>query len=158
MSGTGPRRPWLYDPSAGGLLVRAHRPSSAGAVGAAVSDVLWTDVLRVVRWATATLDCRPVLVDGTAWRTAAASAGLLRRLPGLCGEVGLTWGGVAATSGTEGSARERLRGATDRLSGHLRSPADEVVDADLLAAVAADAVGAAAVALLAEEADWRVRR
>ncbi|GAA4727550.1 hypothetical protein GCM10023328_02260 [Modestobacter marinus] len=157
MSAPGPRRPWLYDPSAGGRAVRAHRPPSAGAVDAVVSDALWTDVLRVVRWATATLDCRPELVHGTAWRTAAASAGLLRRLRGLCAEVGLVWPGFSAVD-PDGPARGRLRAATGRLSAHLSSPGQDVLTSEGLAAVAADvdAVGAAAVALLAEEADRTV--
>ena len=57
MRGTGPRRPWLYDPSLGGVLVRAHRPPAAGAASSVVSDVVWGDVLGVLRWAEATLTC-----------------------------------------------------------------------------------------------------
>jgi len=156
MSGTGPR-PWLYDPSVGGLLVRAHRPPTAGAVGSVVSDALWSDVLALVRWAEATLGCGTGLVAGTAWRTASASAALLRRLPGLCGELGLAWPGVPVPAPqADGSAPERLRAAADRLAGHLWSPVEGLGDRDLLEAVAADvdAVGAAAIALLAERADW----
>ncbi|MGY5884126.1 hypothetical protein [Modestobacter lacusdianchii] len=161
MSAPGPRRPWLYDPSAGDLLVRAHRPPSAGAAADVVSDAVWRDVLRLVRWATATLDCPPELVTGTAWRTAATSAALLRRLPGLCVAAGLAWPGVPAGAvDADDSARARLRAATHRLAALLGSPDAELGDPALLAAVVADvdAVGAAAIALLAEEADWTVRR
>ena len=156
MSGTDPR-PWLYDPAVGGLLVRAHRPPAAGAVGSLVSDALWSDVLALVRWAEATLGCGTGLVAGTAWRTAAASAGLLRRLPGLCGELGLAWPGASVPAPeVDGGARERLRAAVDRLAGHLWSSVEGLGDRDLLGAVAADVdeVGAAAIALLAERADW----
>ncbi|WP_299952629.1 hypothetical protein [uncultured Modestobacter sp.] len=161
MSTPGPRRPWLYDPSAGDLLVRAHRPPSAGAAADVVSDAVWRDVLRLVRWAAATLDCAPGLLAGTAWRTAATSAALLRRLPGLCVAAGLAWPGVPVGPGdADDSGRARLRTATDRLAALLGSPDAELGDPVLLAAVAADvdAVGAAAIALLAEETDWTVRR
>jgi len=163
MSGTGPRRPWLYDPSLGGLLIRGHRPPTAGAVDSVVSDTVWTDVLGVLRWADATLCCRPELAGGTAWRTAAASAALLRRLPGLCDEVGVAW--VGAGGGPEGApvpAVERLRAAADRLALRLCSREGavagsvaavlEVVLTDLARDV--DEVGAAAIAVLTESTDW----
>ena len=158
MSGTGPRRPWLYDPSLGGPLVRAHRPPSAGAAGSVVSDTVWSEVLAVVRWAQATLGCRSDLVPGAAWRTASASAGLLRRLPGLCGELGIAWPGVPApATDPERPGRERLAVAADRLAARLCSAEEVLDDPALLAAVAADVdeVGAASIALLAEGADWR---
>jgi hypothetical protein len=126
-----------------------------------VSDAVWSDVLAVVRWAEATLGCGTDLVAGTAWRTAATSAALLRRLPGLCGELGLAWPGVPVPApDAEGDGRARLRAAADRLAGRLWSPAEGLGDRDLVAAVAGDVdeVGAAAIALLAEGADWaRVR-
>ena len=157
MSATGARRPWLYDPSVGGSLVRAHRPPAAGAVGSVVSDAVWGDVLALVRWAEATLGCAAELVPGTAWRTAAASAGLLRRLPGFCGELAVAWPGVPVpTPEPDGDGRQRLCAAADRLATHLWSPAEGLGDHALLAAVAADVdeVGASAIALLAERADW----
>ncbi|OMQ14017.1 hypothetical protein A7K94_0219595, partial [Modestobacter sp. VKM Ac-2676] len=64
-------------------MVRSHRPPSGGAVTQVVSDVLWAEVVTLVRWAEATGTCRPELVSGSAWRTAVASAGLLARLPGF---------------------------------------------------------------------------
>jgi hypothetical protein len=161
MSTTGPRRPWLYDPSLGGVLVRAHRPPAAGALRSVVSDVVWTDVLGVLRWAEATLTCRTDLAPGTAWRTAAAAAALLRRLPGLCDEVGVPWVGAGGGPGAEQvPVAVRLRTAADRLAWRLCSPDDrtaellQIVLRDLARDV--DEVGAAAIAVLAEGTDWTV--
>jgi hypothetical protein len=158
MSGTGHRRPWLYDPSLGGVLVRAHRSPTAGAAASVVSDVVWTDVLGVLRWGEATLTCPPQLVGGTAWRTAVTSAGLLRRLPGLCAEAGVAWPGPAAVAVLEAPAAERLRTAAERLALRLCSP-EEGVPGPLRNAVDAlardvDEVGAAAIAVLADVTDW----
>jgi hypothetical protein len=159
MSGTGTRRPWLYDLSLGGVLVRAHRAPAGGAAGSVVSDAVWGDVLGVLRWAEATLTCPPELTGGTAWRTAAASAGLLRRLPGLCAEAGVAWPGPApAAEAGDVPAARRLRAAADRLALRLCSP-EEGVTGPLRAALAdlagdVDEVGAAAIALLAEGTDW----
>jgi hypothetical protein len=159
MRGTGPRRPWLFDPSLGGVLVRAHRPPAAGAASSVVSDVVWGDVLGVLRWAEATLTCPPELTGGTAWRTAAASAGLLRRLPGLCAEAGVAWPGPApAPLPGELPAARRLHAAADRLALRLCAPEEGVAGPlrDALADLARDVdeVGAAAIALLAEGTDW----
>ena len=161
MSTPGPRRPWLYDPSLGALLVRAHRPPAAGALRSVVSDAVWSDVLGVLRWAEATLTCRPDLAAGTAWRTAAAAAALLRRLPGLCDEVGVAWAGAGGEPGAaQVPAAVRLRTAADRLALRLCSPDDgtedqlEIVLRDLARDV--DEVGAAAIAVLAEGSDWTV--
>ncbi|WP_138756985.1 hypothetical protein [Modestobacter altitudinis] len=159
----GPRRPWLYDPSLGGVLVRAHRSPVAGAASSVVSDVVWGDVLAVLRWAEATLTCPPELTGGTAWRTAAASAGMLRRLPGLCRETGVAWPGPApASPAGEVPAVQRLRTAADRLAVRLCSPEEGVAGPlrDSLADLARDVdeVGAAAIALLAEGADWTAAR
>jgi hypothetical protein len=80
-------------------------------------------VLGVLRWAEATLTCRGELAGGSAWRTAAASAALLRTLPGLCSEVGVAWvGPVGEPGATPMAARERLRTAADRLALRLCSP------------------------------------
>jgi hypothetical protein len=163
MRGTGPRRPWLYDPSLGGVLVRGHRPPAAGTVGSVVSDVVWSSVLGVLRWAEATLTCRVELAGGSAWRTAAASAALLRMLPGLCSEVGVPWtGAVGEPVPAVMSAAERLRTAADRLALRLCSPDGRDDRPVVLAAVlaelagAVDEVGAAAIAVLLEGADWTV--
>jgi hypothetical protein len=162
MSGTGPRRPWLYDPSLGGVLVRAHRSPVAGAAGSVVSDAVWTDVLGVLRWAEATLSCPPELVGGTAWRTAVTSAALLRRLPGLCAEAGVAWPGPAAVAVSAVRAADRLRTAADRLAQRLCSP-EEGVAGPLRCAVAdlardVDEIGAAAIGVVAAVTDWTVTR
>ena len=159
MTQSGSRRPWLYDPSAGGVLVRAHRPPGAGAAGSVVSDTLWTDVLGVLRWAEATLTCPTELVGGAAWRTAAASARSLRRLPRLCAEAGVAWPGPApAPAEPEGAPWQRLRAAADRLALRLCDPAEDAAG-PLRRAVPElardlDEVGAAAVAVLAAGTDW----
>ena len=148
----------------GGVLVRGHRPPAAGALDSVVSDVVWSEVLGLLRWAEATLTCRAELAGGTAWRTAAASAALLRRLPGLCAEVGVAWTGptgepVAAAVG----AAVRLRTAADRLARRLCSPEGRDGRPVVLAAVLGDLardvdeIGAAAIAVLVEGTDWTVR-
>jgi hypothetical protein len=156
MSGTGSRRPWLYDPSLGGVLVRAHRAPATGAAERVVSDVLWNDVLTVVRWAEATLTCPPRLAGRTAWRAAAAAAALLGRLPTLCAEAGMPWPGPApALAGAETPAI-RLRTAADRLARRLCSPEDGMTSPDEVGELARDVdeVGAAAIAVLAATTDW----
>ncbi|NEK93404.1 hypothetical protein GCU67_04320 [Modestobacter muralis] len=152
-----PRRPWLYDPAVGGVLVRAHRSPEGGPADDVVSDVLWSEVLGLLRWAEAALGCPPPLVEGAAWRTAATAAALLRRLPVLCAEAGLAWPGVRCDPDEAVlPGRERLAAAADRLAGLLCTrPADvgllELVE---LVATDVDAIGAAAIALLAEGTDW----
>jgi hypothetical protein len=163
MSRTGHRRPWLYDPALGGALVRAHRAPVAGAVGSVVSDALWADVLGLLRWADATLTCPPALVAGTAWRTATASAGLLRRLPRLCAEVGVAWPGPSAVPMTARvPAGYRLRTAADRLALRLCCPEEGAVgplrDAVGDLARDVDEVGAAAIAVVASVSDWTAGR
>jgi len=154
---TSHRRPWLYDPAVGGLLVRAHRSPAGGPAGDVVSDLLWSDVLGLLRWAEATLGCPAALAAGAAWRTAAAAAALLRRLPRLCAEAGLPWPG--ARGGPEEAAvpgPERLATAADRLAGLLCARPEAVEPLELVAqvAAAADEVGAASIAVLVEGADW----
>ena len=166
------RRSWLFDPTGSGDLVRAHRPADGGAATCVVSDALWGDVLALVRWAHATVGAPADLRPGTAWRTAVASAALLRRLPALCDELGEGWPAspgefpgdlpaarqvdvpvdVMADVPAEYPARSRLSRAADRLAARLRSPGDGTPLSALATDV--DALGAAAVALLAEEADW----
>ena len=137
--------------------MRAHRPPAGGPADDVVSDVLWSDVLRLLRWAEATLGCPPSLVEGAAWRTAATAAALLRRLPALCAECGVAWPGVQAEPGEAmTSGRQRLVAAADRLAGLLCDPPEEVEPSELVARVATevDAIGAAAIGLLAEGTDW----
>jgi hypothetical protein len=146
-----PGQLWLYDPASSGELVRAHRPAGGGAATCVVSDVLWGEVLSLVRWARAALAGPEPLHPGAAWRTAAASAAMLRRLPALCDELGECWVVPAPAPPAGGPARARLQLAADQLALRLRAPADRT-PLYVLAALA-DEVGAAAVALLAEGAD-----
>ena len=149
--------PELYDPRGGHALVRAHRPRSGGAASDVVSDAVWTDVLGLVRWAQATLCCTDELVPGVAWRTAAASAALLRRLPAFCDERGEGWPAPVDGPAPSGmTSRERLQVAADQLWARLRTPGEEIPLYVL--AVDVDAVGAAAVGLVAEGADWGTLR
>lgn len=144
--------PWLYDPAGSAAVVRAHRPAGGGAATCVVSDALWGDVLSLVRWAYAALTGPAGLRAGTAWRTAAASAALLHRLPALCDELGECWVVPAVEPSTGGPAAARLRRSTDRLAVRLRTSGDRTPLCVLAAEV--DEVGAAAVALLAKGADW----
>jgi hypothetical protein len=147
--------PGLYEPGAGRALVLAHRPAGGGAARNVVSDAVWSDVLVVLRWARATLRCRPELLPGVAWRTAAAAAALLRRLPALGDELGECWRLEAAAPTAGGTERERLQAAAERLESRLRTPAEALPLCRL--AVETDAVGAAAVGLVAAGADWGLR-
>ena len=150
------RRSWLYDPAVAGVLVRAHRSPDGGAAGDVASDVLWSEVLGLLRWAEATLGCPAELSEGSAWRTAATAAGLLRRLPGLCAEAGLPWPGAQADPEEAGlPGRERLAAAADRLAALLCARPADLDLLELVARVAADvdAIGAAAIAVLAEGTD-----
>lgn len=145
-------RQWLYDPVTSADLVRAHRGVGGDAATCVVSDLLWGDVLSLLRWAEATLAGPPRLRSGTAWRTAAAAAGLLRRLPALCDELGERWSAPAPRPAPEASARSRLQRSAARLAARLAAPRDRTPVSVL--AVDVDDLGAAAVALLAEDADW----
>ncbi|TWH74544.1 hypothetical protein JD78_03085 [Modestobacter roseus] len=107
--------------------------------------------MTLLRWAEATGTCRPELVSGAAWRTAAASARLLARLPGLVGELGVGYSVEVPPEG-DGPAARRLQQAADRLAVRLRTTAG--VEALPALAGEVDAVGAAAVALVAQQADW----
>ena len=142
---------WLYDPACSGALVLDHRHAGGGAATCVVSDVLWGEVLSLVRWAQAALGGPEPLRPGTAWRTAAASAALLRRLPALCDDLGECWAVPAPARPAGGPARVRLHDAADQLARRLRAPGDRTPLCVLAAHV--DELGAAAVALLAEGAD-----
>ena len=98
-------------------------------------------------------------MPGTAWRAAVSAAGLLRRLPGLCAEVGVVWPGPSpAFRAAEVPAAVRLWTAADRLALRLCSPEEGAAGplrhspGDLARDV--DEVGAAAIAVLAAGTDW----
>ena len=150
-------RTLLFDPAAARRLVLARRPAGRAVVADVVSDVVWTDVVRLLRWAVAAPHAAPGVRAGAWWRLAAGCADLLRRLPALGDEVAEHW------AGTDGHpvwaddlpARQRVRRATDLLAAALL--AAEPPD---LRGVAArvDALGAAAVAALVEGAVHRLPR
>jgi len=147
-----PRR-WLFDPPTAHRLVLARRPVPRSAVSGVVSDVVWTDVVRLLRWATADAGERTGLQAGRWWRLAAACADLHRRLPALVDEVGEPWQGddvaVPEAVGLDGEAR--VARAAARLAALLR--ADGPVPLQTVAAEI-DALGAAALSAYAEQVPW----
>jgi hypothetical protein len=144
-------RTWLYDPAATRDLVLAHRPAAASVVSVVVSDLVWADVVRLLRWADAGIRGNDDLAPGTWWRLAASCADLLRRLPGLCAEVDQPWAVPATDDDAVAPGRARVAVVADRLAGALRSERPLA-----LARVAAevDALGAAATSALAEDSGW----
>jgi hypothetical protein len=140
----------LFDPTTAHRLVLDRRPVPRSAVACVVSDVVWHDVVRLLRWATAGTGGQNELDSGRWWRLAASCADLLRRLPGLCDELGEPWrpdplsDPGRATSGADGEARVQQVAA--RLAALLDS-ADRVPLQDL--ALEIDALGAAAISALA---------
>lgn len=141
----------LFDPTSAHQLVLARRPPIASAVDSVVSDVLWNDVVRLLRWATADTGGASGLDPGRWWRLAAGCADLLRRLPALGDEVGVEWGQAPElmVPGLGGAARVDL--VAGRLLALLRSP-DPVPPPWLASEV--DALGAAAISALAERGPW----
>jgi hypothetical protein len=150
-----PRR-WLFDPLTAHRLVLARRPFPSSAVTGVVSDVVWTDVVRLLRWASADTGGLTEVESGRWWRLAAGCAELLRRLPGLVDEVGEPWPADDADSSPdteETDAEARVARAAVRLTALLLSP--EPVPLQRLAGEV-DALGAAAISVLAEQAAWTV--
>lgn len=141
-------RQWLYDPSTTTQLVLDRRPPARSVVRGVVSDVVWGDVVRLLRWADAGTRGAGALAAGTWWRLAAACAELLRRLPGLCAEVDEPWSiGEGPAAEPEGTGEQRVRQVAERLAAHLRSPGPLPLH---VLAGEVDALGAAAVSALAE--------
>lgn len=149
-----PRR-WLFDPPAAHRLVLARRPVPRTAVTVVVSDVVWTEVVRLLRWATADAHGLTGLEAGRWWWLAAGCADLHRRLPGLVDEVGEPWRpdepGHPETDGLDAEARV-TRVAT-RLTALLVSA--EPVPLQSVAAEI-DALGAAAITAFAEKSAWTI--
>jgi hypothetical protein len=138
-------RHWLYDPATTHRLVLARRPAGS-VVSVVVSDLVWDDVVRLLRWADAGIRSDDELAAGTWWRLAAACADLLRRLPGLSAEVGEAWTGALPTD-DDGTGRERVALVAARLAVRLRDGrplALSVLAGDV------DALGAAAISALVE--------
>jgi hypothetical protein len=141
----------LFDPSNSRALAVAHRPAGCSAVVAVVSDVVWSDVVALLRWTVAGTGGSPALDAGRWGRLAAACADLLRRLPGLCDELGEGWDrpGLPQDDGASGTARVDRTAA--RLLDLLRS--GRPVPLRLLAGEI-DALGAAAIGALAASSTW----
>ena len=111
----------LYDPAGSHRLVLARRPPHPDAVTCVVSDVVWLQVVRLLRWSAATTDA--VDVDtGRWWRLAAGCADLLHRLPGLCDELGEPYGPTGPADDPELPGTTRVALATGRLAELLCSP------------------------------------
>ena len=74
-------RHWLYDPVTTSRHILEHRPPATSVVSVVVSDLVWGDVVRLLRWADAGIRSEGKLAAGTWWRLAGSCAELLRRLP-----------------------------------------------------------------------------
>jgi hypothetical protein len=150
---------WLFDPALTDRLVLDHRPPDGRPVDAVVSDVVWHDIVGLLRWATASAHGDTDLQVGTWWRLAGSCADLLRRLPRLSDEIAEPWVGDedvgAAGSPAELSAVDRIGAAADQLALLLRG--HEPIPLRRLAA-AVDGLGAAAVGALAGSSASRSTR
>ena len=141
----------LFDPQAAHGLVLARRPPSRSAVACVVSDVVWHDVVVLLRWAAAGTHGEPELEAGRLWRLATGCADLLRRLPGLSDELEEPWQRVDAAADPAPAGAGGVEQAARRLERLLRSPAPLPL---AVLAVEIDALGAAAIGALAESAPW----
>ena len=140
----------LFDPEAARGLVLAHRPPLRSAVACVVPDVVWSEVVGLLRLATADPGGSEALRERTWWHLAVGCADLLRRLPRLSDEIEEAWTGVESVPppiSTSGPARIEEAGA--RLLALLRTPGAHPLPR---LAVAVDALGAAAIGALAERA------
>jgi hypothetical protein len=144
---------WLFDPTLAHRVVLAHRCERGSAVSCVISDVVWQEVIGLLRWATAGTGRGPALEPGRWWRLAAACADLLRRLPAFADEIGEPWWPTAPSGQASSVGAEGVAEVTDRLLALARS-----VEPLSLARLAAeiDRLGAAAVGALVEEASWAV--
>jgi hypothetical protein len=142
----------LFDPEDAHRLVLARRPSPPSPLTCVVSDVVWHEVVHLLRWSAATTRT----ADGDAgrwWRLAAGCADLLRRLPALCDELGEPWDPTAPAEDAGLPGTVRVAFTTMRLAALLRTP--EPVTLRRLAGEV-DALGAAAISALAETSSWTV--
>lgn len=145
-------RQWLFDPGDAHRLVLARRPPDASAMRSVVSDVVWHDVVHLLRWSVATTSSAD-LDAGRWWRLAAACADLLRRMPALCDELGEPWSPTAPVDDAELPAPVRVAFTTVRLAHLLRTR--EPVPLRRLAGEV-DALGAAAISAYAQASSWAV--
>jgi hypothetical protein len=141
----------LFDPQAAHGLVLARRPPSRSAVACVVSDVVWHDVVVLLRWAAAGTHGAPELEAGRMWRLATGCADLLRRLPGLSDELEEPWQPVDAAADAVPAGAGGVEQVALRLERLLRSPAPLPL---AVLAVEIDALGAAAIGAFADSAPW----
>jgi hypothetical protein len=144
---------WLFDPSTTRRLVLAHRPAAPSAMACVVSDTVWHDVVRLLRWATAGTGRATELDSGRWWRLASGCADLLRRLPTLSDELGEPWRSTPPPVAADAPASARVDAAVARLTRLLQAPDPLPLRA---LAVEVDALGAAAISMLAERSSWTV--
>ena len=147
----------LFDPAASHDLVLTRRRHPGSAVDDVVSDVVWGEVVRLLRWAAAGSWTSGRLARGIWWRLAQGCAELLRRMPGLSAEVHEPFGvpdadSVDMSSEAEGTPAERVGRAADRLAEMLRSPEPPTL---LALAAAVDALGVAAISAYVDATTWR---
>jgi hypothetical protein len=140
----------LFDPEGAHRLVLARRPPHPSAVTSVVSDVVWQEVVGLLRWSAATTGSAGVDA-GRWWRLGAGCADLLRRLPALCDEAGEPWSPTAPAGDADLPGSTRVELATDRLVALLRSPGPVPLRS---LAGEVDALGAAAISALAQTSSW----
>ena len=143
----------LFDPTDARALVLARRPADCPAVTAVVSDAVWQEVVRLLRWAAASTAASPNLDGGRWWRLASGCADLLRRLPALCDELGEEWDRPAVPGDDTADGVARVERTAERLLGLLRTGAPVPLRT---IAGEIDALGAAAITALAETSAWIV--
>ena len=132
----------LFDPRAASDLVLARRPPTRSAV----ADVVWHEVVVLLRWAAADTHGSPELEAGRWWRLATGCADLLRRLPALSDELAEPWQPVGRAEPVPRTGEAGVEQACNRLARLLRSPAAPPLSA---LAVEIDALGEAAITALA---------
>jgi hypothetical protein len=143
-------RRWLFDPADAHRLVLARRPAASSALTCVISDVVWQEVVCLLRWSAASTE-DPETEAGRWWRLAAGCADLLRRLPALCDELGEPWSLTGAADDPEIPGTDRVALATGRLAALLRST-DPLPLQRLARDI--DALGAAAISALTETPSW----
>ena len=146
---------WIFDPTVTHRVVLAHRCGPGAAVSCVISDVVWQEVIGLLRWAMASTGRAPDLEPGRWWRLAAGCADLLRRLPAFGDEIGAPWLPAAPPVEPTSVGAERVAEVTGRLLALARSA--EPLHLPRLA-VEIDALGAAAVSALAQESSWALPR
>ena len=144
---------WRFDPSATRRPVLAHRGAGDPAVRCVVSDVVWSEVVALLRWARAGTRGPPASETGVLWRLAAGCGDLLRRLPALSDEIEEPWRPAPPVDPLpELPARARVDRAAGRLTRLLAAPGP--VPLKTLAAEV-DALGEAAISALVERTTTR---